>query len=142
MYPQKIIKTDILSNPFDDIKPRVTQEQKKSEEDREKKRDKRAGVKYVFLTTSDISLYKIQLFQLLFFYRNFKLLSFGAEAEEDEEESVVLSKQYHTKGKSAHDNLSDPKLSSDTGDIPSTSSKKSRKHSSDESESEEETEER
>lgn len=44
--------------------------------------------------------------------RNFKLLSFGEEAEEDEEESSVLNKQYSGKGKSAHDCLSDPKLSS------------------------------
>lgn len=46
------------------------------------------------------------------FFRNFKLLSFGEEAEEDEEESSVLNKQYSGKGKSAHDCLSDPKLSS------------------------------
>lgn len=45
------------------------------------------------------------------FFRNFKLLSFGEEAEEDEEESLVLNKQYSGKGKSAHDCLSDPKLS-------------------------------
>lgn len=49
----------------------------------------------------------------IIFYRNFKLLSFGEEAEEDEEESVVLSKQFNAKGKSAHDNLVDPKLSSE-----------------------------
>lgn len=45
------------------------------------------------------------------FYRNFKLLSFGEEAEEDEEESSVLNRQFSGKGKSAHDCLSDPKLS-------------------------------
>lgn len=39
-------------------------------------------------------------------------MSFGEEAEEDEEESSVLNKQYSSKGKSAHDCLSDPKLSS------------------------------
>lgn len=38
-------------------------------------------------------------------------MSFGEEAEEDEEESSVLNKQYSSKGKSAHDCLSDPKLS-------------------------------
>lgn len=47
----------------------------------------------------------------LHIFRNFKLLSFGEEAEEDEEESSVLNKQYSSKGKSAHDCLSDPKLS-------------------------------
>lgn len=45
------------------------------------------------------------------YFRNFKLLSFGEEAEEDEEESSVLNKQFSGKGKSAHDCLSDPKLS-------------------------------
>lgn len=40
------------------------------------------------------------------------MLSFGEEAEEDEEESSVLNRQYSGKGKSAHDCLSDPKLSS------------------------------
>lgn len=41
-------------------------------------------------------------------------MSFGEEAEEDEEESVVLSKQLGSKSKSAHDSLSDPELSSQT----------------------------
>lgn len=41
-------------------------------------------------------------------------MSFGEEAEEDEEESSVLNKQYSSKGKSAHDCLSDPKLSAQT----------------------------
>lgn len=40
------------------------------------------------------------------------MLSFGEEAEEDEEESLVLNRQYSGKGKSAHDCLADPKLSS------------------------------
>ncbi|OAD60507.1 Peptidyl-prolyl cis-trans isomerase CWC27 like protein [Eufriesea mexicana] len=44
-------------------------------------------------------------------YRHFNLLSFG-EAEEDEEESVILIKKFSSKGKSAHDHLIDPKLSS------------------------------
>ena len=38
-------------------------------------------------------------------------MSFGEEAEEDEEESVELSKKLSIKSKSAHDNLEDPKLS-------------------------------
>ncbi|KAL0118617.1 hypothetical protein PUN28_009353 [Cardiocondyla obscurior] len=85
-YPQKILKTEVLHNPFQDIIPRIDSERK--EDNREKKKKKNAGVK------------------------NFKLLSFGEEAEEDEEESSVLNKQYSGKGKSAHDCLSDPKLSS------------------------------
>ncbi|XP_014478805.1 PREDICTED: peptidyl-prolyl cis-trans isomerase CWC27 homolog [Dinoponera quadriceps] len=84
-YPQKILKTEVLSNPFQDIVPRVGLEKKTDSKD--SKKVKKAGVK------------------------NFKLLSFGEEAEEDEEESSVLNKQYSGKGKSAHDCLSDPKLS-------------------------------
>ncbi|XP_014210221.1 peptidyl-prolyl cis-trans isomerase CWC27 homolog [Copidosoma floridanum] len=86
IYPQKILKTEVLSNPFDDIEPRVVPKTKSNEE-RIKKRQKK-GVK------------------------DFKLLSFGEEAEEDEDESVVLNKKLSTKGKSAHDVLNDPKLSS------------------------------
>ncbi|CAL1684793.1 unnamed protein product [Lasius platythorax] len=85
-YPQKILKTQVLSNPFPDIVPRVVSESKG--DSKESKKDKKTGVK------------------------NFKLLSFGEEAEEDEEESSVLNRQYSGKGKSAHDCLSDPKLSS------------------------------
>ncbi|XP_018059569.1 PREDICTED: uncharacterized protein LOC108694515 [Atta colombica] len=85
-YPQKILKTEVLNNPFQDIVSRVVSEKK--EDSKEKKKNKKTGVK------------------------NFKLLSFGEEAEEDEEESSILNRQYSSKGKSAHDCLSDPKLSS------------------------------
>lgn len=44
-------------------------------------------------------------------HRNFKLLSFGEEAQEDEEETAIINKQFSSKSKSAHDNLVDPKLS-------------------------------
>lgn len=44
-------------------------------------------------------------------YRNFKLLSFGEEAEEDEEESTRENVKFVGKGKSTHDVLDDPKLS-------------------------------
>lgn len=40
------------------------------------------------------------------------MLSFGEEAEGDEEETVQIIKKFSGKSKSAHDNLSDPKLSS------------------------------
>ncbi|XP_076289960.1 spliceosome-associated protein CWC27 homolog [Lasioglossum baleicum] len=85
LYPPKVLKTEILNNPFSDIVPRVTT--RKSEEVKDSTKHKKAGVK------------------------NFNLLSFGEEAEEDEEESVILNKQFTGKGKSAHDHLSDPKLS-------------------------------
>ncbi|OXU28371.1 hypothetical protein TSAR_006422 [Trichomalopsis sarcophagae] len=86
VYPVKVLKTEVLNNPFTDIVPR-TVPKKLTDEEKVKKKDKK-GVK------------------------DFKLLSFGEEAEEDEEESVVISKKLGTKSKSAHDILSDPKLSS------------------------------
>lgn len=67
--------------------------------------------------------------------RNFKLLSFGEEAEEDEEESSVLNKQYSGKGKSAHDCLSDPKLSSQTVEPAGSPSKKLKEDRSSDGES-------
>lgn len=45
-------------------------------------------------------------------FRNYKLLSFGEEAEEDEEETIEVSKKFSGKSKSTHDLLTDPKLSS------------------------------
>ncbi|OAD52057.1 hypothetical protein WN48_03289 [Eufriesea mexicana] len=38
-----------------------------------------------------------------FCYRDFNLLSYGAEAEEDEEESAILKKKSSGMGKSARD---------------------------------------
>ncbi|KAG5874027.1 hypothetical protein JTB14_032003 [Gonioctena quinquepunctata] len=86
VYPHKILKTEVLNNPFPDIEPRI----KISEVKEKKKKEKSSGVK------------------------NFKLLSFGEEAEEDEEESTRESKKFVGKGKSTHDVLDDPKLSSKT----------------------------
>ncbi|XP_037936037.1 spliceosome-associated protein CWC27 homolog [Teleopsis dalmanni] len=83
MYPQKIIRTEILSNPFDDIVARIVQKDVKK--DKTKKREK--GVK------------------------NFGLLSFGEEAEEDEEETNVFVQKNAGKAKSMHDIVDDPKLS-------------------------------
>jgi peptidyl-prolyl cis-trans isomerase SDCCAG10 len=43
--------------------------------------------------------------------RNFKLLSFGEEAEEDEEETSEANRKYSGRSKSTHDILNDPGLS-------------------------------
>ena len=51
-------------------------------------------------------------FDCILTYRNFKLLSFGDEAEEDEEDFVVATKKMTRKGNSAHDIAMDPSLSS------------------------------
>lgn len=49
-----------------------------------------------------------------FISRNYKLLSFGDEAEEDEIENSAEQSKYVGKSKSTHDVLNDPKLSSKT----------------------------
>ncbi|CAG0897062.1 unnamed protein product [Darwinula stevensoni] len=104
VHPHKIIRTEILNNPFPDIVPRTTKEKRKhgseeeegSDDEKPKKRNKKKGTK------------------------NFKLLSFGDEAEEDEEESVAVSKKLALKSKSSHDLTNDPKLSSVPAvDVPS-----------------------
>lgn len=46
-------------------------------------------------------------------FRNFKLLSFGEEAEEDEEELIDAVKEFSGRPKSTHDVLKDPQLSSE-----------------------------
>ncbi|OAD58518.1 Peptidyl-prolyl cis-trans isomerase CWC27 like protein [Eufriesea mexicana] len=86
LYPPRLLKSIILNNPFSDITPRIIVQ--KSEEVKDSSKTKTAAVK------------------------DFNLLSYGEEAEEDEEESVILNKMFSGKGKSAHDHLTDPKLSS------------------------------
>ncbi|XP_013136773.1 PREDICTED: peptidyl-prolyl cis-trans isomerase CWC27 homolog isoform X2 [Papilio polytes] len=83
-HPHKITSTTVLINPFTDIVPRVTAV--KIEEPPKKKKKERVGVK------------------------NFGLLSFGEEAEQDEDEA----QEYRGKPKSTHDLLEDPKLSKKT----------------------------
>ncbi|CAD7006663.1 unnamed protein product [Ceratitis capitata] len=85
MYPQKILRAEILNNPFEDIVPRKLAKEVKKE--KTKKREK--GVK------------------------NFGLLSFGEEAEEDEVETNEFVQKNAGKAKSMHDVVDDPKLSKD-----------------------------
>ncbi|OAD59184.1 Peptidyl-prolyl cis-trans isomerase CWC27 like protein [Eufriesea mexicana] len=61
--------------------------------------------------------------------RHYNLLSFGEEAEDDEEESVILNKKFRDKDKLlAHDHLTDPKLSSQPAvETPGLVNKKRRK---------------
>ncbi|OAD47057.1 Peptidyl-prolyl cis-trans isomerase CWC27 like protein, partial [Eufriesea mexicana] len=86
LHPPSLIKTIILYNPFSDIVPRIIVQE--SEKVKDSSETKKVAVK------------------------DFNLLSFGEEAEEDEEESVKLNKEISGKSKSAHDHLTDPKLSS------------------------------
>uniref|UniRef100_A0A8D8PN49 Spliceosome-associated protein CWC27 homolog n=2 Tax=Cacopsylla melanoneura TaxID=428564 RepID=A0A8D8PN49_9HEMI len=88
LYDQKIIKAVVLSNPFPDIIPRVSIDSQSESGGQEKRpKSKSKAVK------------------------NFKLLSFGEEAEEDEEEVEQVNQKFSGKSKSTHDVLQDPKLS-------------------------------
>ncbi|XKL65346.1 hypothetical protein PGB90_008766 [Kerria lacca] len=89
VYETKIIKTEVLDNPFNDIIPRDANKNKKIIPVH-KEKEKKQGVK------------------------NYKLLSFGEEAEEDELETITVTKKYEGKSKSTHDILDDPKLSKQT----------------------------
>lgn len=57
----------------------------------------------------------VELFvDFIFNFRNFGLLSFGAEAEEDEEQTEKFVQKNSGKAKSLHDVVDDPKLSKET----------------------------
>lgn len=69
LYPHKINKVKILNNPFPDLQPRYDRMKSSKDDAKEKKKkDKREGVK------------------------NFKLISFGDQAEQDEMEVVSEKK--------------------------------------------------
>lgn len=69
LYPHKINKIKILHNPFEDLSPRVDHLKSSKDETSDKKKSKREGVK------------------------NFKLISFGDEAEQDEQEVESFPKE-------------------------------------------------
>lgn len=87
--PPKIIKTEILSNPFDDVVPRET---------KRKKENKDGGSSGKIKSKSKAT-------------KNYKLLSFGEEAEEEEEEGDKVDNK-DAGIKSSHDVLNEKKLSS------------------------------
>ncbi|XP_030379581.1 spliceosome-associated protein CWC27 homolog [Scaptodrosophila lebanonensis] len=89
MHTHRIISTQVLSNPFDDIVPRELAKPMKKTKKKEKK-----GVK------------------------NFGLLSFGEEAEGDEQETTQFVKQNAGKAKSLHDAGDDPNLSKEPISVP------------------------
>ncbi|XP_054843397.1 spliceosome-associated protein CWC27 homolog [Eublepharis macularius] len=108
--PHKIRSTEVLFNPFDDIAPRTNKKLKKEKLVEEVKKTKSKGTK------------------------NFSLLSFGEEAEEEEVEVNKVSQSMKGKSKSSHDLLKDdPHLSS----VPAIESEKANEmHNSDEEEEE------
>ncbi|KAI2659976.1 hypothetical protein H4Q32_022555 [Labeo rohita] len=88
LNPHKIRSTEVLHSPFDDIIPREIKVKKQKNKDEGKKSQSKAT-------------------------KNFSLLSFGEEAEEDEELVNQVSQTLKGKSKSSHDLLKDdPKLSS------------------------------
>ncbi|XP_051907811.1 spliceosome-associated protein CWC27 homolog isoform X3 [Hippocampus zosterae] len=89
LNPHKIRTAEVLHCPFDDIEPRETKKAKKEKEKDEGKKSQSKATK------------------------NFSLLSFGEEAEEDEEVVNQVSQSLKGKSKSSHDLLKDdPRLSS------------------------------
>ncbi|KAF7255277.1 hypothetical protein EG68_07844 [Paragonimus skrjabini miyazakii] len=86
----RIVNTKVVLNPYDDIVPRQPAPRSDPVKDKEDDSDK---------VTAKAT-------------KNFSLLSFGEEAEEEEHVTTVVSEKLRKKGKSAHDLLSDPRLSS------------------------------
>jgi len=94
-YPNKILRTRVISNPFPDIVPRETIQMIKDEDESSQQNKKK---KSKMKATKD-----------------FNLISFGDEAEEEENDLAVVHKSYKSKSKSSHDLLNDPKLSAEVG---------------------------
>lgn len=84
---------------------------KKRRKRKKQPRSSKNNKKFVSLLET---IFKLFVYWSFRFSRNFKLLSFGEEAEEDEEETIEVNKKFAGKGKSAHDTLADPKLSAQT----------------------------
>ncbi|XP_048875448.1 spliceosome-associated protein CWC27 homolog isoform X3 [Brienomyrus brachyistius] len=88
LNPHKIRSTEVLHCPFDDIIPRETRKAKKEKDKDDSKKSQSKATK------------------------NFSLLSFGEEAEEDEELVNKVSQTMKGRSKSSHDLLKDdPRLS-------------------------------
>ncbi|XP_029921864.1 spliceosome-associated protein CWC27 homolog [Myripristis murdjan] len=97
LNPHKIRTTEVLHSPFDDIIPREIKKAKKEKDKEEGKKSQSKATK------------------------NFSLLSFGEEAEEEEEVANQVSQTLKGKSKSSHDLLKDdPRLSS----VPAVDKKK------------------
>ncbi|XP_055334446.1 spliceosome-associated protein CWC27 homolog [Paramacrobiotus metropolitanus] len=88
VYPHKIIQTEVLTNPFPDIQPRTL---KPKQDEKQIPVAAASGARAT---------------------KNFGLLSFGDEAEEEEEENTAVATVFSSKPKSSHDLANDPRLSS------------------------------
>ncbi|KAM8828343.1 spliceosome-associated protein CWC27 homolog [Spinachia spinachia] len=104
LNPHKIKTAEVLHSPFDDIIPRETKKAKREKDKDEGKKSQSRATK------------------------NFSLLSFGEEAEEEEEMVNQVSQTLRGKSKSSHDLLKDdPRLSS----VPAVDKKKKKKKTTD-----------
>ncbi|XP_060934110.1 spliceosome-associated protein CWC27 homolog [Limanda limanda] len=104
LNPHKIRTAEVLHSPFDDIVPRETKKGKKDKDKEEAKKSQSKATK------------------------NFSLLSFGEEAEEEEEMVNQVSQTLKGKSKSSHDLLKDdPRLSS----VPAVDKKKKKETTGD-----------
>ncbi|XP_018517792.1 LOW QUALITY PROTEIN: spliceosome-associated protein CWC27 homolog [Lates calcarifer] len=104
LNPHKIRIAEVLHSPFDDIVPREIKKGKKEKDKEEGKKSQSKATK------------------------NFSLLSFGEEAEEEEEMVNQVSQTLKGKSKSSHDLLKDdPRLSS----VPAVDKKKKKGTSGD-----------
>uniref|UniRef100_UPI0037E822E4 spliceosome-associated protein CWC27 homolog isoform X2 n=1 Tax=Semicossyphus pulcher TaxID=241346 RepID=UPI0037E822E4 len=113
LNPHKIKIAEVLHSPFDDIIPRET---KKAKKDKDKEEGKKSQSKAT---------------------KNFSLLSFGEEAEEEEEVANQVSQTLKGKSKSSHDLLKDdPRLSS----VPAVDKKKKKRTSGDTGETDDDAE--
>ena len=102
IHPHKILRTKVLNNPFPDIEPRQSIQNLMEDDEQSTRGDKIKKPKSKMKATKD-----------------YKLLSFGEEAEDDEEETLeIVQKSLSKKPKSSHDLLlDDPTLSRDVGEI-------------------------
>ncbi|XP_069558125.1 spliceosome-associated protein CWC27 homolog [Brachyistius frenatus] len=111
LNPHKIKTAEVLHSPFDDIIPRETKRGKKEKDKEEGKKSQSKATK------------------------NFSLLSFGEEAEEEEEMVNQVSQTLKGKSKSSHDLLKDdPRLSS----VPAVDKKKKKRTPGDAAQSDDE----
>ena len=78
-YPNKILRTRVISNPFPDIVPRETIQMIKDDESSHQNKKKKSKMKAT---------------------KDFNLISFGDEAEEEENDLAVVQKSYKSKPKS------------------------------------------
>ncbi|OAD53993.1 Peptidyl-prolyl cis-trans isomerase CWC27 like protein [Eufriesea mexicana] len=99
LYPPRLIKPIILNNPFSDIIPRIIVQE--CEEVKDSSETQTAEVKYKSYMFAEFSPGRISLCYEIFCYRNFNLLTFGEEAEEDVEKSSILNKKRASSNNSA-----------------------------------------